>query len=196
MSIDLKCPVCGQLFSAGDDAAGGIIRCPGCGNDLQVAVGREEALSARQEAPVGSAAPSWDILASIKRVGIFNIIVGCLSFLWAMLMLIEVFAARSGFLHKYDPNLPPVEEMLVIFLSLLVFSLMSGAIQFLAGILILQRKNFGRVLGLISGFLSCFTFWTCFVYPFCLASGIYTLIILFKSEVRDFFISGRQFPPF
>jgi len=194
MSIDLKCPACGQLISAGDDVRGRVIRCPGCGGNLQVPNAPGQA-AAPQQGPFLQRGPLVaDILSSIKRIGVFNIIVGCLSLAWAMLMLIEIFAARSGFLHRRDPSLPPVEEMVVIFSLLFIFSLISGLIQLLAGIFILQRKNLGRTLGLISGFLSCFSLWTCCGYPFCLGSGIYTLIVLFGENVRNYFVSQRQFP--
>jgi hypothetical protein len=47
-------------------------------------------------------------------------------------------------------------------------------------------------MGLVSGFVSCASLWGCCVYPFCLGSGIYTLVILFGQDARSFLETRRR----
>ncbi len=87
---------------------------------------------------------------------------------------------RYHFASWWEGLLPPPLIMLVV----LVLSAACGIVELVAGIMLLKRTPGARTLGLVSGFVSCVSVWGCCVYPFCLAAGIFTLILLFKEQYR------------
>lgn len=128
------------------------------------------------------------ILSRLKLAGIFNIVVGSLSLLWAILMLPQAFF--SPVLARLDPEVPRA-LMIGVILVMSALSAGCGVVELLAGIKLLMRGPGARKLGLISGFVSCAGLWGCCIYPFCLAAGIFTLILLFKEDYRVFLERGE-----
>lgn len=216
-SIRITCSGCGSAYNVDGRAAGRSVQCPKCGGMIAIPsapgpAGGAAATPAQAAPAAGIAAsaapppvipqafappPPYSPVASdparvasnIRLAGIFNIIVGILSLLWAVLMLIETFVAP--FMAKEDPHGPPPGLMVVIFLLLFLISVGAGVVQLIAGIRLDKCRKGSRTIGLVSGFASCASIlWGCCICPFCVASGIYTLILLFKEPYKAFLSSS------
>ena len=140
-------------------------------------------------APVGSPLDLRErrkTLFRVKLAGIFALIVGGLSALWALLMVLEVLLALAGELDT-GPDAPPMEVMVLTFLGLLVFSAATAALQVTGGVKLLRRSKDARGWGIAAGIAGCASLWNCCIYPLCLAAGIYTLVVLLMKDVKTLF---------
>ena len=123
-----------------------------------------------------------------KLVGIFNTVVGCISFGWALLCLIEIpvaFYMAAEERHRGGPAGPSPILMALIFLVMLGLSVATGIVELMAGIRVLKRREGARKLAFFSAIASLCSLWGCCAYPFCLAAGIYTLVILAREDVKQ-----------
>jgi len=196
MPIQARCHGCGKMYNLTDDLAGKRVKCPGCGAAFLVPTAEQPlgptpppaASPTQRPAPIPPSfsqppSPPSRILTHIKVVGIFNVIVGALSGLWFLFSLMVIMAVAGGMMEG-DPDAPPLAFMYALWAGIGILSLVSGIIEILAGVRLLQRHPAARRVGLVAGFVSCASLWGCCVWPFCLASGIYTLVILFREEAR------------
>ena len=88
--------------------------------------------------------------------------------------------------REFGRDAPPKELLVGLFFVMLLFSLVTGIIQLVAGTKVLKGSPGARAMGLVSGFVSCASLWGCCVYLLCLPAGIYTLIVLFGQNAKDF----------
>ena len=212
--MQVVCAGCGTPYELGLEYAGKKVRCRTCQAVIQVpAFGPSadagawgsQAGPATEQDPYRSPAATTaggqypdgvDRAAAFethrKLVGAFNIIVGILSLLWAALAGFVTFAVTVAGEAIHEPGDPPVEVIALFYLVMFVLSLIAGVIQLAAGVKVLKGSPGARNLGLVSGFISCASLWGCCVYPFCLGSGIYTLIILFGQDARSFLETRRR----
>ena len=120
-------------------------------------------------------------------MGIFNIIAGVVSLLWAVfaafVVVVGVIATEGMPGRRRDEGFwIPV----AVYGAMFLLSAVTGIIQLAAGTKVLKGSPGARNMGLASGFISCASLWGCCVYPVSLASGIYTLIILFGHDAKRF----------
>ena len=137
-----------------------------------------------------------DPMKPIKVAGIFNIILGSLSVLWAGLMGLYAGLFASGAIPTENGSQPPQVALLVtIFLVMAIPSLIAAVIEIVAGIKLLRRSRGARTLGIVAGFVSVLSLWSgCCLWPFGIASGIYTLVVLFRDTSR-LALEGGEPPP-
>ena len=202
--MQVICAQCGTSYELGPEYSGKRVKCRTCQAVIEVPAMDAAAAPGAQAGPgtqpgaygapsamAGGQAPyGADRAAAFethrKMVGIFNIVVGILSLLWAAFCAIFVVTFMAMPQREFGRDGPPKELMVAMYGAMLVLSLIAGIIQLVAGTKVLKGSPGARSMGLFSGFLSCASLWGCCVYLFCLASGIYTLIILFGQDARDF----------
>ena len=198
MALQVSCPYCGRILSGDDSLRGKVVHCPGCGSAVQVPPLDQQAQIPRG-LPFSPQKPVTSSIAThINVIGILNIVVGILTFLWVLYAALNAFVLRLPTMVDL-PQGPPPDEMAKSMLGamsnanvvMLLLSVPTGILQILAGILILARNKTARTLGIIAGSLGCVSLWTCCAFPFCLGCGIYTLIILFREEVKHIFEAGQ-----
>jgi len=215
--MQVICAGCGTSYELGPEYAGKRVRCRACQAVIQVP-GLGPAQTATPPAsPAGPAAEldpyrspmepgagpqpsahpySADRAAAFEThrrlVGTFNIIVGVLSLLWAGVAAFVTFAVLAVGEEIQDPGDPPIETVVLFYLVISVLSLIVGILQLAAGVKVLKGSAGARSMGLVSGFISCASMWGCCVYPFCLGSGIYTLVILFGQDARTYLETRRR----
>ena len=207
------CAQCRTPYELGPEYAGKKVRCRTCQAVIQVPMFDPSAGAAAPGSQAGAAAEPGpyrspaatagaqhpygaDRAAAFethrKLVGIFNIIVGILSLLWAGLWGFVVFAVAMAGQEMHGRGDPPPEVVSLFYLVAAALALAGGIIQLAAGTKVLKGSPGARNMGLFAGFLSCASLWGCCVYPFCLASGIYTLIILFGQDAKSFLEVRRR----
>lgn len=112
----------------------------------------------------------------VKILGWLNVVFGVLYLLFgacAGLFMISV-GALSG-----DPEAVPVLGVVAIFLG--GFMLVMALPGLAAGVGLLKRRNWGRILAIIVGVLNIPNF------PLGTAIGVYTLYVLLQSEAAAYF---------
>ena len=202
--MQVICAQCGTSYELGPEYAGKRVKCRTCQAVIEVpamdAAAAADAQAGAGTQPGAYGAPSAtaggqdaygaDRAAAFethrKMVGIFNIIVGVLSLLWAAFCVIGMVTFAAIPERELGRDAPPAMFGVGMYFIMFILSLIAGIIQLMAGTKVLKGSPGARNMGLVSGFLSCASLWGCCVYPFCLASGIYTLIILFGQNAKDF----------
>ena len=212
--MQVICAGCGTPYELGPEYAGKKVRCRTCQAVIQVPVMGPSAGAAAPDSQAGpgaqpdyygpqagmaggQAAYEADRAAAFethrKLVGIFNIVVGVLSLLWAGFCALEVLFIPAMPQREFGRGAPPKEFLIGVFFVMLLLSVIAGIIQLVAGTKVLKGSPGARITGLVSGFASCASLWGCCVYPFCVASGIYTLIILFGQDAKSFLEVRRRY---
>jgi hypothetical protein len=126
---------------------------------------------------------------NVKLVGIFNIIAGSLALMWALFALAMTIFMYFAFSMARPPSGPSQSDTVAgwvisgMYGGMALFSVITGAVMLIAGILVLKRSRQCRTWGLVAGFLACASLWAYCLYPFVLAAGIFTLVVLFNGEV-------------
>jgi len=205
--MQVVCAQCHTPYELGPEYAGKRVRCRTCQAVIQIpeidpstgepAAHPEAGPGAepdpyRSPAAAGGGQPPYGVDRAAafethrKIVGIFNIIVGVLSLLWVAFCVIGMIVFATMPQHELGRDAPPAGFGLGMYFVMFLLSLIAGVIQLAAGTKVLKGSPGARGMGLASGFVSCASLWGCCVYPFCLASGIYTLIILFGQGAKEF----------
>jgi len=191
MPIEIRCAGCGRTWAVADELVGQPVVCPACGATIGGAP-PADAFAAPAAAP--AQAPEMlltmsqaNTLMSIKMAAIFNIVVGILSVLMAGLMVFYAVFFMVGMPREMAAqNAAGMFKVMGITSGVAaILSLISAAIQILAGAYLVMRKPAARMLGLVAGFASCVSLWTYCVWPLCLAVGIFTLIVLFRGSTKQ-----------
>jgi hypothetical protein len=193
MPIEIRCAGCGSAWTVADASAGQPAVCPGCGADLA-------APPLANTAPVSPclnaatpAIPSNTCL-HLKLVGIFNVVSGFLNLLQGFFQISGIVFVLSGmydkFLRQFQDQFPfpfmSKTTMIVVYVVLFLLSFFAGILCLAAGVWILQRRTGAWILGIIAGFVSTISLWQgCMFWPLFLASGIFTLIIMFRGGTKQ-----------
>ena len=205
MALHVLCPHCQIRYEVADEQAGRTAACPACGTVASIpSIGPSppvppslaEQPGAFPQSPYASpqfaadpaVAADADLVQSYEMIaarfeihrrliGIFGIVVGVLSMLWAGLCgFTAIFILTGDF-----PNQPPMEQrelMAVMYRVFAVLGLITGLVQISAAIWLLCRKRGCRILGILAGFFSCLSVWGCLVWLLSLGYGVYSLVTL------------------
>ena len=201
MPLHVLCPKCGKRYAVADEQAGGTGTCPACGTVARIPAldsplgGLPQQGGPPAYAPymapqspaepygAGYADPGYfyelavaNFEAHRKLIGIFGILVGVLSMLWACACGLVVYVALAGGMPNPPPE-PGIEAMAAVYGVLGVLSIGTGIVQVLAGISLLRQTRACRSLGIASGIISCMSMWGCFVWLFNVGYGVYALVI-------------------
>ncbi len=118
----------------------------------------------------------------ISLIGILWIVLGGLSLVFGLMGFLVLFGI--SFIPDMGPEAPfilrTVGSVAVFFFALL------GLPKIIAGIGLLKKKEWGRILTLIVSFISLLNF------PLGTALGIYSIIILVKEDSIEYFKSPVQ----
>jgi hypothetical protein len=202
VALYVLCPECGKRYEVADEQAGGTGTCPACGTvaripSLDAPIGGPPPQAGPPAYPPYTPAPfpaqplapaygdqayfSEMAFANFEThrrlLGIFGIIVGVLSMLWAGMCGLVIFLVMEGEM----PNPPQEPELKVVAALYAVFGVLSigtGILQIAAGISLLRRTRGCRKVGIVSGIISCVSMWGCFAWVFGLGYGVYALVIL------------------
>lgn len=113
----------------------------------------------------------------IKLIGVLWIVLGGLSLAIGFIGFVVLFGV--SFIPDMDPEVPfilrTIGSIAVFFFALI------GVPKIIAGIGLLKRKEWGRILTLIVSFISLLNF------PLGTALGVYSIIILVKEETIPLF---------
>jgi len=124
--------------------------------------------------------------ARARRVAEHIQLLGILHIVYSALIcipgIIAVFIGKVFFgwflqFAPHNPPPPPFVGMIIVFVGWLM--LIRGVIGIIAGVGLLQRAPWARILALIMGFLSLISF------PFGTALGIYTIWVLMASGAEE-----------
>jgi len=111
----------------------------------------------------------------IKVIGVLWIVLGGLGFLWAFF----ISALMIGVSFIPDMEAPFLLRGIGFWVGLVIF--MMSLPEILAGIFLMRKREWARVFTLVLAFLALLNF------PLGTALGIYTIVILFKSETIELF---------
>lgn len=168
MALHVLCPECGKRYEVADEQAGGTGTCPACGTVARIPTldapigGRPPQggppayppYASAQVPPQPRAAAYGDqayfyemAVASFevhrRLLGIFGIVVGVLSMLWAGACGLVVSLVIAGEMPNPPPE-PGLEVIAAVYGVLGVLSIGTGILQIVAGISLLRR---GAVAG-------------------------------------------------
>jgi hypothetical protein len=139
----------------------------------------------------------------VRLAGIFNIIVGSLSLLFALIQVgvgIMAYLANSGRLGTAPATAPdPFGDAMMMGIcgGAGLFNLVTGLLQIVAGISLLRKTprayGFG-IAAVVASFAAVLGYWVvcCFVSIFPLGCAIYMLVVLCLDHCRRFL---RNQPP-
>ncbi len=113
----------------------------------------------------------------INLIGILWIVFGGLSLMVGFLGFLLLFGI--SFIPDMDPEVPFILRTIGT-IAVILFALL-GIPKIIAGIGLLKKKEWGRVLTLIVSFISLMNI------PFGTALGIYSIVILVKEESIQYF---------
>lgn len=201
MTLHVLCPECSKRYEVADEQAGRTGTCPTCGTVARIpAIGSSAGTpppagqptyspyvspqhpAGPQGSPYGDQAYFYQLAVANfevhrKLLGIFGIVVGILTILWACFYGVFVVLAIAGELPDAPPE-PGLQVVAGFYGVLAVLCIGTGILQITAGIWLLRRKRRCRNLGIMAAIVSCASMWGCFVWPFSLGFGIYALVIL------------------
>jgi hypothetical protein len=116
----------------------------------------------------------------INLIGILWIVMGGLALLLGFIGFVVLFGV--SFIPNVDPEVPfilrTIGSVAVFFFALI------GLPKIIAGIGLLKKKEWGRILTLIVSFISLLNF------PLGTALGVYSIVILVKEEAIQLFKAG------
>jgi hypothetical protein len=202
MALHVLCPKCGVRYAVADEQAGSTATCPACHTLARIpaidAPTREPStpgapppagpspppFAAETYTPAyggempGRSAAATSLEVHRYLIAIFGLSVGLLSMLWAVLC---AFLAACYSIVGALPDMPREPEASVGAAGYAVMAgltLLVGILQIVAALPLFWKKRIARGLGITSAVISCISIWGCCIYPFYLAFGIYSLIIL------------------
>lgn len=115
--------------------------------------------------------------SQVRTVGMLWIVYGILGLLFGMLLFGLLFGL--SFLPDMDAEVPIILRTVGIGIGSLIALL--SIPEIIAGFGLLRRREWGRVLTLVLAFLALVEF------PIGTALGIYSLVVLLKSETAELF---------
>lgn len=204
MAIHVLCPRCGTRYALDDERAGKTGTCPACGTVARIPSPDEPAEGAAPpedhdaHLPQPAAypyAPAYDeaqrrqeaalrMEGNLRLLAILTLIMGGVSLLWSIYMLYRAWAVSAGRVPLEPGSLS--RDMVATFIVVLaVLAIGTAVVELVAGIMLLRRSSGCRTMGIIAGVVSCASLWQCCVFPFCLAVGIYALVVLCGRDARD-----------
>lgn len=181
MPIEFHCTGCNKLLRVPDDAAGRKAQCPGCEAILEIPAATtadptgaadSQAPSAPPDSdnpfqsPTTSSAAAYGYSASVERsgwvttVGIVNLVFGSIQLLCGGCMsfggLMFIGPMREAIQKEMDggPG-PEVADFVGVFMVVMIVVLLaSGALLIAAGVGVLKRRPWGRILTFVLGGLT------------------------------------------
>ncbi|MEA1951067.1 MAG: hypothetical protein U9N87_06760 [Planctomycetota bacterium] len=125
----------------------------------------------------------------LRLIGVLSLVMSVLCLIWGLLCIFVSLALRSDafpippeFQELQDPAV--MQFAVVFYLVVGLLSLVTFCCLLASGICVLARRRWARLLGLIVAALSCASLWQCFLYPFCLGLGIYSIVVLYSEDAR------------
>lgn len=115
--------------------------------------------------------------SQVKTVGVLWIIYGVLGVLFGMMFFALMFGL--SFLPEIDVEAPIILRTVGIGVG--AFFVILSIPEIFAGLGLLKRREWGRILALVLAFLSLIEF------PLGTALGIYSLVVLLKSDTARLF---------
>jgi len=196
MPIEIQCPTCGKAWAIADELAGRPVLCPACGATMgagpAAAAPAAPAVGAAQAPEVLLTLAQAGTLMQIKMAAVFNIVVGILNVLTAGLMVFYAVMFMVGMPREMPHDSAGALKVMGILSGVAAFlSVVLAVLQIFAGAYLVMRKPAARTLGLVAGFASCVSLWGLCVWPLSLATGVYTLIVLFRGSTKQ----ALQGPP-
>jgi hypothetical protein len=126
----------------------------------------------------------------LKMIAVLSLLLSGLSLLWVLFLFSTALAIQNEAIE-----LPPIpegfedvdgfwENVSVSYMVIGGLSLVMVIGLAASGICLLARWPIARGLGILVAVLCCASLWQCFLYPFCLGLGVYSIAILFGPDAR------------
>jgi len=221
VALHVQCPQCGGVYEVADEQAGGTATCPRCQTLARIPSANAPPtelspsshpstttpMAGQYHPGYAQGGPAGAVMSAeqrvgfhLKLIGVLSLIMAVLCLIWGLIALFTSVAIRDrGF--PLPPELGNFQDPAAFRQVASLFYLVVGGLSVLtfvsllaSGICVLARRPSARLLGIIVAVLSCVSLWQCFLYPFCLGLGIYSIIVLFGADAQ-MVLDHRSLPP-